>query len=133
MTETEKKVSRFLTGLGANRYRELFALLESHQLVPLGKSNTETLLFQRRQGGSESDDVLAFRLKPEPVISFPKSYWSPRASLLSELLEDFTYAEKPVTRGPVSDSQYSAGQIAHNRVTHERIMGVCRLVCDSLT
>ena len=132
MTETEKMVEKFVRGLGGQRYRAIFEILKSNNLHPLGKSNTETLLFQFRGPDSETLDIFAFRLGPPPVISFPKSYWLRRSSELSQHLSNFSYSEKPATTGPVSDSQYSADQVEINRTTHERIIEVCGQICASL-
>jgi hypothetical protein len=95
MTETEKMMYKFVSGFGGQRYREIFEVLESSNLRPLGKSNSETLLFQLRGAHSEMQDIFAFRLGPPPVISFPKSYWLSRASELSEHLSYFSFSEKP--------------------------------------
>ncbi|ENA29091.1 hypothetical protein HMPREF1487_08510 [Pseudomonas sp. HPB0071] len=62
MTETEKMVGKFVSGFGGQRYREIFEVLESSNFRPLGKSNNETLLFQRRGTNSEMLDIFAFRL-----------------------------------------------------------------------
>ena len=132
MTETEKMVLKFTGGLGGARYKELFRLLETHGLSPLGKSNTETLLFQYRDSEKVMHDVLAFRLGPPPVVSFPKSYWLGRSNKLSEHLSNFEFSERPTTFGAVSDSQYSAGQIQISRNTYERVLTVCGRVCDDL-
>ena len=59
LTDTEKIVTRFVSGLGGQRYKEIFDLLEQYGLKPLGKSNTETLLFQVRD--STALDIFAFR------------------------------------------------------------------------
>ncbi len=131
MTETEKMLGKFLGGLGRKRYREVFDVLESHGLCPLGKSNTATLLFQAQTKSGDTADIFAFRLGPPPVISFPKSYWTLRSRELNEHLSRFSYSEQPPIAGPVSDSQYSAGQIEMNRSTHERIIEVCTSICDS--
>ena len=132
MTETEKMVEKFVRGLGGRRYQEIFRILEENGLRPLGKSNTETLLFQFRSQSGEIHDVFAFRMGPPPVISFPKSYWLSHAHGLSEYLAKFSFTEKPATTGAVSDSQYSAGQIEITRSTQERIAEVCSRVCASL-
>jgi hypothetical protein len=132
MTETEKMVEKFVSGLGGQRYREIFEILESNNLRPLSKSNTETLLFQFRGPDSETLDIFAFRLGPPPVISFPKSYWLGHSNELSQHLSNFSFSEKPATTGPVSDSQYSAGQVQITRSTHERIIEICNRICASL-
>lgn len=128
-TETEKVVRSFELDLGGSRHRDLFEILRLAGLRPLGKSNTKTLLFQAHRDGN-TYDVLAFRLKPEPVLSFPKSYWNPRGSELHELLDAFEFSERPQVIGPVSDSQHSAGQISMNRSTHERLLTVCEAVAE---
>lgn len=132
MTETEKMVGKFVSGFGGQRYREIFEVLKSSNFRPLGKSNTETLLFQLRGTDSEMLDIFAFRLGPPPVVSFPKSYWLGRSSELSAHLSNFSFSEKPAITGPVSDSQYSAGQVEITRSTHERIIEICNRVCASL-
>ena len=132
VTETEKMLEKFIGGLGGRRFREIFAVLESNGLRPLGKSNTATLLYQLQRGGGDTSDILAFRLGPPPVISFPKSFWLSRSGELGDYLANFSYSEKPPITGPVSDSQYSAGQIELNRQTHERVLDVCARVCSSL-
>tara|TARA_Y100000782_G_C10125981_1_gene240770 strand:+ start:380 stop:781 length:402 start_codon:yes stop_codon:yes gene_type:complete len=132
MTESEKMFDKFVLGLGGRRYREVFDLLESNGLRALGKSNTETLLYQFRNAEGKVFDVFAFRMGPPPVISFPKSYWLSRRNELGEYLENFSFSEKPAITGVVSDSQYSAGQIEMNRNTQERVVEVCTRVCVSL-
>ena len=132
MAATERMVVTFTSGLGGSRNREVFQLLEAYSLRPLGKTNTETLLFQYLDAERVMHDILAFRLGPPCVMSFPKSYRLARSAKLYEHLENFIYLERPVTTGPVSDSQYSTGQIEMNRATHERIIEVCKCVCDDL-
>ena len=130
MNETEKMVAKFVGGLGSKRYKEIFSILESHGLKPLGKSNTETLLFQFKDENSDLLDIFAFRMSQPPVISFPKSYWLPRNNELSKYLGNFTYSERPKTEGPVSESQYSAGQIELSRATQERVVAMCKEICS---
>jgi hypothetical protein len=132
MTHTERMVSKFINSLSGSRYRQIFEILDSHGLRPLGKSNTETLLYQFRDAQRNVADVLAFRLGPPQVISFPKSYWLSRSLELSQYLNDFSYNERPAVAGPVSTSQFSAGQIEITPNTYERIMQVCNNVCTSL-
>lgn len=132
MTETEKMVEKFVSGFGGQRYREIFEVLETSNLRPLGQSNTETLLFQLRGADNQMLDLFAFRLGPPPVISFPKSYWLGCSNELSDHLSNFSFSEKPAITGPVSDSQFSAGQVEISRSTHERIVEVCNRVCASL-
>ncbi|WP_338590383.1 hypothetical protein VXM60_19370 [Shewanella khirikhana] len=132
MTETEKIVAKFVNGFGGQRYQAIFDILQANNLRPLGKSNTETLLFQFRGSDSMMHDIFAFRLGPPSVISFPKSYWLGRATELNEYLSNFSYSERPATTGPVSSSQNSAGQVEITRSTHERIVEVCSCVCASL-
>ena len=132
MTETEKIVEKFIRAPGGSRYREIFQTLESNHLRPLGKSNTKTLLFQFRGADGTDHDVLAFRLGPPSVMSFPKSHWLSRTEELNQHLGNFSYSERPATTGPVSDSQFSAGQIELNRSTHERVIEVCTRICDGL-
>jgi hypothetical protein len=129
MTATDDMVLKFTKGLGSARYCEIFEILESNGLRPLGKSNTETLLFQYREESGETLDVFAFRRGPPPVISFPQSYWLSHSAVLNEIMDNFSYSERPATTGPVSDSQYSAGQIEIGRGTQERVVDVCRTVC----
>jgi len=133
MTDTENMMSKFTKGFGSARYIEIFGILESNGLQPLGKSNTETLLFQLHDEKDVIYDVFAFRLGPPPVISFPKSYWLSRSQKLSKYLNNFSYAEQPSVTGPVSDSQYSAGQIELNRSTQQRVVEVCNNVCDNIS
>lgn len=63
MTETGKMLEKFPRTVGSQRYRETFGVLEASGLRPLGKSNTETLLFQahnkmeKKQTFSPSDWV----------------------------------------------------------------------------
>lgn len=130
MNETEKMVAKFVGGLGSKRYTEIFSVLESYGLKPLGKSNTETLLFQFKDEKSVAHDIFAFRLSQPPVISFPQSYWLSRSDEMSSHLAKFTYSERPKTEGPVSESQYSAGQIELSRATQERVVAMCKTVCS---
>ena len=133
MTETQKIVEKFTRGIGGARFEEIFDLLEANQLHPLGKSNTGTLLFQFRCGDGVTHDVLAFRIGPPPVMSFPKSYWLSRASKLNQHLDGFSFSERPATTGPISDSQYSAGQITISKATKERLIKVCKQICEGLS
>lgn len=133
MNVTKKIVDKFVCGLGGNRYRTIFQLLESKGLIPLGKSNSKTLLFQFRSEDGEISDIIAFRAGPPPVISFPKSYWLNHPTRLSGYLSEFLLSEKPSVAGGGADAQYSAGQITLNRETYERIIKVCIRVCDGLS
>ena len=132
MTETEKMVSNFTTGLGGSRNRKIFNILEENNLHALGKSNTGTLLYQYSDGNGTFHDIFAFRQNP-PVFSFPQSYWLKRSVELNEHLGNFKNSEKPELKGPVSTSQYSAGQIEITRNTYERLIDICNLVCKKLT
>ena len=132
MTETERKLEEFSSGFGGARFRELFDLLESYGLLPLGKSNTETLLYQWHRRGATTDDIFAFRKGAPHVISFPKSYWLPRAHVMNEILDRFENSDRPPIRGPVSETQFSAGQVAIRSGTLESIRQFCRDVCDGL-
>lgn len=132
MTETDKAVNRFINAPGGFRYEKLFSLLIEHGLKPLGKSNTETLLFQHHCPDRDTSDVLAFRLKPEPVISFPKSFWLSKKESLNTYKADFVLSEMPATTSKVSSSQYSAAQILINRSTYERIYSPCNIICSEL-
>src|SRR5262245_6257559 len=125
MNQTERAVAKFTNGFNGEIYRSVFALLESHGLRPLGKSNTDTLLFQHHGSGGNVSDVFAFRLGPPPVISFPSSYWNARSGKLSDFLGRFSYMEQQAVTGKVSDSQYSSGQIEIKKGTYERIIQLC--------
>lgn len=131
MTETEKMVNEFTVGLGGSRNQQIFKIMEANNLRPLGKSNTGTLLYQYYDKNDSMHDIFAFRKNP-PVISFPKSYWLKHKMELSEHLGNFKDSEKPELKGPVSTSQYSAGQIEITRNTYERLLEVCTIVCNRL-
>jgi len=132
MTVTERKVEEFSSGLGGARFHELFDLLESYGLRPIGKSNTETLLYQRHRRGATPDGIFAFRKGAPHVISFPKSYWLPRVQVMNEILDRFDPSDRPPIRGPVSETQYSAGQVSIRSGTLEAIRQFCGEVCDRL-
>ena len=132
MTITEEVVENFCRGLGGSRFRRLFDILEEHGLRPLGKGDTATLLYQRIGNDGETEDIFAFRKSSPHVISFPKSYWISRANTLGDMLDQFSYSEKPTIKGFISESQYSAGQIEFGRNTEERIVELCRRVCSGL-
>lgn len=131
LTVTDNVVDEFRSGLGGQRFRRLFDLLGQYGLKPLGKSNTDTLLYQKIKNGVALD-VFAFRKGSPHVISFPKSYWLNKTAMLSEILNQFEYSEKPATEGHVSESQYSAGQIAFIKNTEDRVVQICRRVCEDL-
>ncbi len=130
MTITEDIVESFCQGLGGSRFRHLFDILEEYGLRPLGKSNTATLLYQRIGPGGSTEDIFAFRKSSPHVISFPKSYWTSRSRALGDILDQFQYSEKPAIEGPISESQYSAGQIELSRNTEERIVKMCERICS---
>lgn len=132
MTATETLVNEFLRSASSANFREVFAVLDSFGLQPLGKSNTDTLLYQYRCDG-DVYDIFAFRLGPPRVISFPKSYWLPRAAEMSRHLENFSYSERPPTEPGISTSQYSAGQIELQRSTRERVRLMCVSICEGLS
>ncbi|MBE8232810.1 MAG: hypothetical protein HAW67_03680, partial [Endozoicomonadaceae bacterium] len=90
------------------------------------------LLFQYKSTDGITFDIFAFRMGSPAVISFPKSYWTQRVGELSRYMSDFSYQERPPLKGPVSSSQYSAGQIEISRATQERILSVCIRICDTL-
>ena len=131
MTSTQRLVREFLHSGSADTFREIFQLLESFGLQPLGKSNTKTLLYQHTSGGVVSD-VLAFRLGPPRIISFPQSYWLSRASEMNDHLSSFSYSERPATQPRVSDSQFSAAQVEVSRSTRERLTRMCGAICQSI-
>ena len=133
MTVSQQIVEKFTRGIGGARFQEIFDLLEVNHLHPLGKSNSDTLLFQFKGEDGVMHDLLAFRLGPPPVMSFPKSYWLSRAIKLNKYLDDFSFSEKPAITGFISDSQFSAGQIAVSKATQERLIEVCKQVCEGLS
>ena len=78
-------------------------------------------------------DVLAFRRKPEDVLSFPRSYWGSRSDRREALCKPFDYSESPlVATGVVGYTNYSSGQLAIKSITQERVMAVCVAVCSDL-
>ncbi|HHH9441357.1 TPA: hypothetical protein ACP32N_003296 [Pseudomonas aeruginosa] len=129
-TATQTAIQTFEKALGGKRFIQLFAILREQGLEPLGKSNTDTLLFQY-VAGDERHNVLAFRHRPEAVISFPATYWASRASIRSELCKPFDLAEMPqVSRAFASTSIQSAGQVAIKESTMERLKELCLKVCS---
>ncbi|MGA4632913.1 hypothetical protein ACPA5B_03450 [Pseudomonas solani] len=124
-TVSQEKVESYLSGFGGSKFQPLFAILQASGLEPLGKSNTDTLLFQLRDGAM-AHDVVAFRRKPEAVLSFPKSYWATRAADRAALCKSFDLGEQPaVTKEVGSTSQQSAGQVKVSAVTLERLVALC--------
>jgi hypothetical protein len=131
VTVTEKTVEEFTKGIGGSRFAELFRILVLYGLRPLGKSNTGTLLFQWIDKNGTAHNVLAFRREPAPVLSFPQSYWQSRKELRSGICATFTSNEQPSTiRGVGSHSNESAGQVALNKDTFERLKATCDDVCN---
>lgn len=60
MTETEKIVDKFVRSISGQRYRQIFDILESNGLSPLGATNNNTLLFQLQRTNGEVWDILHF-------------------------------------------------------------------------
>lgn len=131
MTETDKLKNKFTNGLGSVRFIEIFSILEASDLQPLGKSNTDTLLYQYKTSSGEVLDIFAFRFGPA-ILSFPKSYWLSHKTKLSGYLSVFLESDKPTLEGFVSTSQYSAGQIKITRNTINQILAICREVSSNL-
>ena len=129
MTATERLRSKFTEGFGGHRFIRIFHIIEAAGYTPLGKSNTKTLLYQRTDPLLGKLDIFAFRLGPA-LISFPKSYWLKHKGELNTHLALFTYFEKLEVKGPVSTSQYSAGQVKITRNTIDRVLSVCSEVCS---
>lgn len=133
-TATEEVVSAFETqDIPGRRFKAIFDCLIEHGLRPEGKSNSGTLVFQYRSSDGTLIDVLAFRRKPEAVLSFPRSYWASRSDRREALCKPFDYAERPsVATGVIGPTNYSVGQLAIKSATHERVMAVCVAVCSDL-
>lgn len=90
-------------------------------------------MFQHRDTDGNFIDVLAFRRKPEDVLSFPRSYWGSRSDRREALCKPFDYSESPsVATGVVGYTNYSSGQLAIKSITQERVMAVCVAVCSDL-
>jgi hypothetical protein len=134
-TVTDEIVLAFTThDMRGGRFKTIFDYLNEHGLTPQGKSNSGTLVFQHRDMDGKFIDVLAFRRKPEDVLSFPRSYWGgSRSSRRETLSEPFNDSERPpVETGVVGYTNFSTGQLAIKKVTQERIMAVCIEVCHDL-
>lgn len=129
-TATQSAIQAFEKTLCGKRFSQLFEILRGQGLVPLGKANTDTLLFQY-VAGNERLPVLAFRHKPEPVISFPANYWACRASIRLELCKSFDIGEMPqVSRAFASTSSQSSGQVVIKEATMDRLRELCLQVCS---
>lgn len=132
-TITAQKVDAFCTGRRGERFKELFHILQQAGLKPLGKSNTDTLLFQYTSPDGEDHDVVAFRKAPRDVLSFPKSYWQARSTNRAELCSVYSFSEKPEISNQVgSTSQQSAGEILISLGTLERLKVTCSVICDQI-
>lgn len=133
-TVTDEVVSAFATNdKPGRRFQEIFKYLAEQGLRPEGKSNSGTLVFQHRDANGNYVDVLAFRRKPEDVLSFPRSYWGSRSNRRETLCNPFDYSERPpVSTGAVGYTNYSVGQISIKSTTQERVMTVCIAVCSDL-
>jgi hypothetical protein len=130
-TITDQKVRAFCVGHRGLRFEALFTILREAGLKPLGKSNTDTLLFQFTSADGVDHDVVAFRKVPKDVLSFPKSYWQPRSGLRAEFCSVYSSTEKPETSSRVgSASQQSAAEIELSSGTLERLKVTCRDICD---
>ncbi|EJM26842.1 MULTISPECIES: hypothetical protein [Pseudomonas] len=133
-TVTDQIVSAFATDdIPGRRFRAIFDYLLEQGLKPVGKSNSGTLVFQHRGTDGNFIDVLAFRRKPEDVLSFPRSYWGSRSDRREALCKLFDYSESPsVANGVVGYTNYSSGQLAIKAITQERVMAVCIAVCGDM-
>lgn len=133
-TVTNEIVSAFATNdIPGRRFKAIFDYLLEQGLKPEGKSNSGTLVFQHRDTEGSFIDVLAFRRKPEDVLSFPRSYWGSRSDRREALCKPFDYSESPsVATGVVGYTNYSSGQLAIKSITLERVMAVCVAVCSDL-
>lgn len=133
-TVTDEIVSAFATNdIPGRRFKAIFDYLLGQGLKPEGKSNSGTLVFQHRDSDGNFIDVLAFRRKPEDVLSFPRSYWSSRSDRREALCKPFDYSERPsVATGVLGYTNYTSGQLAIKSITKERVMAVCVAVCSDL-
>lgn len=133
-TVADDIVSAFATDdIPGRRFKAIFEYLLERGLKPEGKSNSGTLVFQHRGTDGNFIDVLAFRRKPEDVLSFPRSYWGSRSARRETLCKPFDYAERPaVATGLVGYTNYSSGQLSIKSITQERILDVCVAVCRDL-
>lgn len=85
-----------------------------------GPSNSQTLLYYFRSGGGETG-VAAMRGSPS-LLSFPKAFWSSRASLGTALRRASSYYIEP--EGFVSSGQYSAGQLRITAGSIETLLSI---------
>lgn len=133
-TVTDEIVSAFATDdTPGRRFEVIFKYRLERGLKPEGKSNSGTLVFQHRDTDGNFIDVLAFRRKPEDVLSFPRSYWGSRSVRRETLCKPFGYSERPaVATGQVGYTNYSSGQLSIKSNTQERVMDVCVAVCRDL-
>ena len=133
-TVTDAIVSDFATNdLPGRRFQTIFEYLLEQGLKPEGKSNSGTLVFQCPDTNGDFIDVLAFRRKPEDVLSFPRSYWGSRSNRREALCKPFDHSERPsVMTGVVGYTNYSSGQLSIKSITQQRVMAVCISVCSDL-
>lgn len=85
-----------------------------------GPSNSQTLLYYVRSGGSEIG-VAAMRSSPS-LLSFPATFWRGRSGLGAALSRGSSYNMEP--EGFVSSSQYSAGQLRITAASIETLLSI---------
>ncbi|MDK2126220.1 hypothetical protein [Parachitinimonas caeni] len=100
--------------------QRIHTALTSAGLKFKGPSNSQTLLYYFRNGGREIG-VAAMRGSPS-LLSFPRAFWYGRSSLAIALSRASSFYIEP--DGPVSSSQYSAGQLRITTASIETLLSI---------
>lgn len=126
-TLSEQLKDEFTDGFRGDLYAPLFEVLEAHGLK--AHKSSHTLLFKWRDAAGEEHNLIAFRRKPDRVVSFPKSHWQARKSQVDQLCQEFTISEK---RSPSGDSfsKESCKEVLLNEKTIDRLRVMCERLCS---
>jgi hypothetical protein len=125
---TEQKLVTFQSGLGGKRFKIIFEVLLNAGLKPVGKSNSQTLIFRWKDSFGNEHDVVAFRQSPD-VLSFPRSFWRSRKDHRSSLCSSFGIFEQPPVSANVGPTQESEGQVSLTMSTLERVKTLANDIC----
>jgi len=123
----ERFKDELLSGFGGRLYAPLIELLEREEIKPQGSANSHTLQFVWTDRGGKKHALVAFRKRPERVMSFPKAYWQSRSVKVGAFCERFSIGQ---TRSPLGPSgKESFREVLLNDDTLQNLIGMLNDVC----
>ncbi|MCW8158562.1 hypothetical protein D7243_20525 [Stutzerimonas stutzeri] len=124
----ERFKNEFLSGFGCRLYGPLIELLESEGLKPQGSANSHTLQFIWTDRVGKKHALVAFRKRPERVMSFPKAFWQSRSVQVSAFCERFPIRHTRSPSGPSGKESFR--EVLINDDTLGNLIGMLKEACQ---